>query len=82
MADVLPSSLGNFGLELCFLTHKLSQKNRGDMLTTKIDKNAILLARSVSQTASLRRARRVDQFSYLIYPNRTADKKVIGFESF
>jgi hypothetical protein len=29
MVDVLPSPLGNFGLELYFLTRKLSQKTGG-----------------------------------------------------
>jgi hypothetical protein len=50
MADVLSSPLGNFGLELYFLTCKLSQKIGGHMLTTKIDKIAILSDRPVSQT--------------------------------
>jgi hypothetical protein len=30
MADILSSPLGNFGLELCFWTHKLSEKT-GDI---------------------------------------------------
>jgi hypothetical protein len=30
----------------------------------------------------LRRARRVDQFAYLIYPNQSPDEKVMRFESF
>jgi hypothetical protein len=32
--------------------------------------------------APLRRARRVDQFSYLIWPNRTPDENVMRFEGF
>jgi hypothetical protein len=35
-----------------------------------------------SLIALLRRARRVDQFSYLIYPNRIPDEKVMEFKSF
>jgi hypothetical protein len=53
MADVFPSPLSNFGLELCFLTCKLSQKTWVHMLTIKIVKIAILPARpvrSVGQT--------------------------------
>jgi hypothetical protein len=47
MADVLSSPLGNFGLELYFLTPKLSQKAGEHMLTVKIDRGVILSARSV-----------------------------------
>jgi hypothetical protein len=35
----------------------------------------------VNFIAPLRRARRVDQFSYLICPNRTPNEKVVEFEN-
>jgi hypothetical protein len=50
MVDVLPSPLVNFGLELYFFDTQAFPKSRGNMLTTKIDKIAILSARPVSQT--------------------------------
>jgi hypothetical protein len=99
MTDVLPSPLVNFSLELCFLTHKLSQKkgaylndqnwqncnssgqtgqagkpNRSDRSTTLIYMASLI--------APLHRAHQVDQFLYLICPNQTPNKKVMGFEKF
>jgi hypothetical protein len=56
MANVLSSPLGNLGLELCFLTHKLFQKTGGHMLTTKIGKVVILPVRSdkpISQSGQI-----------------------------
>jgi hypothetical protein len=35
-----------------------------------------------SLIASLRKACRVDQFSYLICPNQTPGEKIMGFRSF
>jgi hypothetical protein len=46
-AGVLPSPLDNFGLELCFLTLKLSPKTRGHVLMTKIDRITTPSARPV-----------------------------------
>jgi hypothetical protein len=35
-----------------------------------------------SLIAPLCRAHQVDQFPYLVFPNRTLDEKVMGFQSF
>jgi hypothetical protein len=50
MVDVLPSPLGNFGLELCFFDiQAFPKKIGGHMLMTKMDRIVILPARPVSQ---------------------------------
>jgi hypothetical protein len=47
MVDVSSPPLGNFGLKLYFFDTQAFQKNRGHILTIKIDKVAIISARPI-----------------------------------
>jgi hypothetical protein len=66
IADVLPSSLDNFGLELCSLSHKLYQKTWGHMLMTKIGRVAILPARSIRPVSQISQISPLYKFIWLV----------------